>query len=434
MPFAVADLAPLLYALITLALACATGLLVKIVAQMIPNLPVIGSALRDAVNDAGGTVYQFLIGQAHGSWTVAHDILTDVVWADKWLANYTVKCISHLGDQASHIWSGLEGSVSNIEATFANLTTVVIPRDISSAVSIVDNRITSTATSLQNNIDHVIDTTIPQAIAGEVTRVDTEIGHIATSLQNNISSLATDVTNDLSQVWSSINPLQIAVSTTLPGLIEQEAQTQAAATTAVATTAQANLVTATQNLQTNLNQVQTGLQNSIAAASAAAAALAAADLTTAEGVATATAAQATITAENVSQTALTFQAEALQGQIDQNRQAIDTLQATETISLPQVYGITSPGTIAIPVAVAALATEVVSIASEIESCMITSCDGPNSLVNQLSKLSGLFSTAGELSFLAAAIKDPQGTADGLADIVGSFWSTGESLFDDLLSI
>lgn len=434
MPFAIADLAPLLYAVLTLALACMTGLLVKLVSAMVPDIPVVGSALRDGINAAGNKVYQFLIGQAHGAWTVAHDILTDLVWADKWLANNTLKVLSHLGDQASHIWSGLEGSVQNIEATFANLTTVVIPRDISSAVTTVDSRITSTATSLQNNIDRVIDQTIPDQINNLHTEVSSAISSTATSLQNNIDRLSVELTQDLAGVWDSINPLQIAVSTTLPGLIEQEASSEAAATAAVGAAAHAELVTATNNLQGNLNAVQSGLQTSITAAAAAAAALAAADLKTAEGVSAAQAAQATITSENYSQLQLTTEAESLQQQIDYNRQQIDTLEATQTISLPAVYGITAPATITVPLAVTALATEVVSIASEIESCMITSCDGPNSLTNQLSKLSSLFSAAGELSFVAAAIKDPVGTADALSDVVGSLWDTGQSLFDDLLSI
>jgi uncharacterized membrane protein len=434
MPLAIADIAPLLYALLTLALAICALLLAKVIAQMIPNLPVIGSSLRDAITGAGNTVYQFLIGQAHGAWTVAHDIITDVVWADKWIANYTVQCISHLGDQASHIWATLEQDAINLQNNINTVVDSTIPVAISTLSDQVLREIGATATSLQNNIDRVVDDTIPQAISDENAKVDALISSTATSLQNNINSLAQDVTNDLAQVWDSIGPLQTAVSTTLPGLIAEEAASQAAATSAAAATAHAELVTATQNLQSNLNNVQAGLTESITNATAASQALAQADLNTAEGVSAAQAAQATVAAEAVSQAALTFQAEALQQQIDQNQQQIDTLEATQTISLPQVYGITSPGTITVPLAVAALATEVVAVTTEIGECMVTSCDGPNSLENNLLRLSGLFSTVGELSFVAAAVKDPQGTADALSDVVSGFWDAGESLFDTLLAL
>lgn len=434
MPFALADLAPLLYALFTLALAGSLYLFVRFVASLIPDLPVIGASLRNAVTNAGDTAYNFLIGQAHAGWRVAHDLITDVVWADKWLASGTVAVLSHLGDQASHIWATLEAEATSLQNNIDHVVSVTLPNAISNEDDKVTREVAATATSLQNNIDRIVTTTIPQAISTEDDKVTREVSQVATSLQNNIDRLSTDVTNDLAQVWDSINPLQTAVSVTLPALIEQEAASQAAATASAAATAHAELVTATQNLQQNLNNVQTGLQQSIAAASAAAAALAAADLNTAEGVSAAQAAQATITAEKEAQIQLTVTAESIQQQIDRNTQQIDSLEATQTISLPQIYGLTSPGTITVPLAVAALATEVVSIASEIESCMITSCDGPNSLQNNLTRLAGLFSAAGELSFVAAAVKDPQGTADALADVVGSFWDTGQSLFDDLLSI
>lgn len=434
MPFAVADIAPLLYAVFTLALACAIGLMVKVIAQCIPNLPIIGSALRDAVNSAGNTAYQFLIGQAHVGWNIAHDLLTDVVWADKWITNYTVQCIDHLGTQASHIWSSLNASVQNIEQTFANLTSEVIPSDIRNAVVTVDALIASTATSLQHNIDRVIDTTIPDAIGDLHTTVDDLISSTATSLQNNINSLSQDVTVSLAEVWAELDPLNTAVNQTLPAEITADAAAQAAATAAAAAAAKAALTAAVNSLQDNLNNVQSGLASSIQQTGAAAAALAGADLNASEGVAAADAAAAVIAAGKAAQTALNATAGAIAASISSINGKIQTLDAVQTITLPALPDITTPGTITVPLAVGALAAEVVAITTEIGECMITSCDGPNSLANNLSKLSGLFSTVGELSFLGAAVKDPKGTADALSDVLGGFWDAGESLFDTLLSI
>lgn len=120
------------------------------------------------------------------------------------------------------------------------------------------------------------------------------------------------------------------------------------------------------------------------------------------------------------QQALSSGLSTLQGEI-----AIDNSQIG---SLDQAVGIT------IPAAISAVAAQTLALSLEVDNCMVSVCGGPNSLENALKGLEGLFSITGELGFLAAAIKDPVGTADVLESVVGGIVSDAESIFDGLLSL
>ena len=115
-------------------------------------------------------------------------------------------------------------------------------------------------------------------------------------------------------------------------------------------------------------------------------------------------------------------------------QQLQTLEATTTIALPALPDVSIPGTITVPVAVGALAGALAGVITEVDTCMISACGGPNSLENELQKLAGLFAITGDLSFLAAAIKDPVGTEQAIAGTLSGLYTAGHDTLDALLSL
>lgn len=434
MPFAIAGLGDLLFCVLCLAIAAALLTIGKFAGALIPNVPVIGSAIRDGVTNAVSSAGDFFINLTKGSWSRLTQLVLDAVWLGKAWAQGTVDAISHAIDIAFHVGVNLANTAVSLQNNIDHAVAVTVPTLIGNAVSAVEGDLTHTATSLQNNIDRVVSTDIPQAVDDAKAVLNSELQTVETNLQNNINNLSGNVTAALSSVWSAIDPLQTAVSSTIPAAIASTASTAAAQSKQVADTAQANLVSTAQALQSNLDAVQGQLQSSIAAESAAQSALAAADLTTAEGRADADAAQATITAEQTSQASLTAAVATINGQLSDVTKQLQTLEATQTITLPPLADVTVPGTITVPVAVGALAAAVAGVITEVDNCMVTACEGPNNWKNLLSGALGVLDFAEIAAFLAAAYADPKGEGDLVAVGAGDLYSAGHALIDGILSL
>jgi hypothetical protein len=434
MPAAFAAIGDLLFAILCIAIAMSILTFGKFIAQLIPNLPLIGSALRDGVTDAIEDAGGWLVGQASSSWDRLANFITDIGYMDKWVAIHTIGALANLFNQTGYLNLYIGNSVTSLQNNINHTNDTVVPAAISTAENEAHSELATTATNLQNNINSVVDNTIPTEVGAAAATAHSELVTATDNLQNNINSLSSDVTTELANVWDNLNPLNTAVYTSLPNLIAANAAAAAAQEAADARTAQGNLVAATDDLQGNLDLVQAQLQSSIASQGAAETALAAADLQTAEGQATAVAAAATIAAEAQAQTSLKATAATLQGNIDLNTQQIDTLETTTAINLPALPNVSIPSTISVPVAVGALALSVSGIISEIDSCMVSVCDGPNNITSLLNGILGGLTTLGEIGFIAAAIKDPVGTAGTFDPLLSGLYGIGHDAFDELLSL
>jgi len=142
--------------------------------------------------------------------------------------------------------------------------------------------------------------------------------------------------------------------------------------------------------------------------------------------------------------------EALQADIATNTTAIsdlysqittisDTLskvQATQQLQAAQISSFTPTDLGAIGVVVATLAATLSSLKTKVDTCTIDNCDtsNPNNIRNVLKDLLGLMVAAGEISFIAEAIKDPLGTASSLAPSLEGIETGATSALNALLSL
>lgn len=434
MPFVIAGLGDLAYALILFCIAAAIGTLTAEIARLVPNPSIAGYHPFGFIPAALGDVHNWAVNTSDSAILRLRNIIVDVAHIDNIIVSRIITAINHSLGGIAHLFNVVIPDAQNAAQSYAD-----------QAAGVVHNYVDATAQSLQNNIDR--DTNAISDLSSFVN------GAFHTNLEHDISNAANDALNtaenfttnglndltavmnaDLSTVWSAIAPLSLAVASTIPAEFAAQAQQEQSDIRATAQTAQANLVTATQNLQNELTGVNDNLTATIIANATAQEQLAAADLTTAEGVADADSAAAVVTATSEAATQLQAKATQLQSNIDTNSASIATLQQQQTITLPALPDISIPSSITIPVAVGGLATAVAGIITEFDDCAVTTCGGPNNISNLLQTLIGGASLAELAAFLEAAASDPKGEASAFADAASGLYNTGHSLIDDLLSL
>jgi hypothetical protein len=434
MPFVIAGLGDLAYALILFCIAAAIGTLTAEIARLVPNPSIAGYHPFSFVGSALSDVHDWAVNTSDSAILRLRNLIVDVAHIDNIIVSRIITAINHSLGGIAHLFNVVVPDAQNAAQSYAD-----------QAAATVHNYADGLANSLQNNID--TDTNAINSLSSFVngafhTDIEHDISNAATNALNSaenftqagLNDLTATLNADLSLVWGAITPLQNAVAVTIPGEFVAQAQQEQSDIRATAQTAQANLVTATQNLQDELTGVNDNLTATIIANATAQQQLAAADLSTAEGVADADSAAAVVTATSEAAAQLQQKSDELQGQITTNSASIATLQQQQTITLPALPDISIPSSITIPVAVGGLATAVAGIITEFDDCAVTTCGGPNNISNLLQTLMGGAELAELGAFLAAAVHDPKGEAAAFASVASGLYGTGHSLIDDLLSL
>lgn len=228
-------------------------------------------------------------------------------------------------------------------------------------------------------IENKINASESHAVSTSESYTDKAVGAEAQALSSRLSS-----------VWSAIDGLQGAVNSTIPAELQQQARAEAAALAAQAQAEKAALNQAVDQLRTELDQA-------IAAGQ-------------------------------------TAEAQSLAQQIDQITNQLDTLEQTTTQAFPVIGEIAGAATITVPLAVAGLASEVASIATEMDDCMVTTCEGPNNLEGLLQKALGGVQLAALVGVFAEMINDPKGEATVVSKVADGLYTDAHALIDTVLSL
>lgn len=412
MPFAIADIGALLFAFLCLALAYSIVTFGKFIAALIPSVPVIGGAIRNAILSATESAGGFLMDLTHASWNRSVQMLNAMVYITNWLPTKVINVFEHHAAQLSTIQHTSIPTAVNTEASNRINDVNNEASQRAAAVSGVESELHKAETSLQNNIDTLEHQTVPADIQNAKDDISRTLNVAEANLQHNIDALSSTLVSDLSNVWNAIEPLQHAVAETLPAELAAEA---AAANQAIAQAKADILSKLTDTITTVEGEIQTARETAATALEGAVQGIDA-DLNNAIVAEQ----NALIAAKNDVLIQLQTSTKQLQGSIDIDNANIGSLQrATE---------------LTIPAAIAGVAAGVAAITSEFARCAVTSCDGPNSLSNVWKTLRQDAGLLSEIGFVAAAIKDPQGTEEALSGVLGGLFNQGHNLLDDLLAL
>lgn len=273
---------------------------------------------------------------------------------------------------------------------------------------------------LFQNDKHIVTTTIPHATAQQQAHTSQAVHGEAVVRQSQVNTLHGEV-NDLTHGLTAVS---VFAHDTLPA--DFHAYTDQKTQAAIAT-ADADARNMVNSLQSEIEQELAGVNSQLTELQKLATSTLPADIAKQAQIAAAevNAAKASLISDldaeaTTEQQALSSGLATIQGQV--------SIDGAQIGSLDQAVGIT------IPAAIGAVAASVAAVTTEVDNCMVSACGGPHSLENELQNLAGLFATTGELSFLGAAIKDPQGTAETMDAIIGPWLQSGKDLFDELLSL
>jgi hypothetical protein len=390
MPEVIPILADLGWALIALFLAIFVRQIGHLMAQLLQHIPLVGGAIAGAVQAATDGASRWLLSQWHGGWAWLVYLSSDMLWLSNAVGSGIIGFSGWIAGTASFMQhtqipeTGKHAAAVGVAA--AGAVGVAAGRRLDHHAQEIG--------SLQNGAYAVVHHTIPNAIATSELYARTE----ATSAYNNavaksaglVNGLAATMNKDLASVWSAIRPLQTQVAVTLPKDIAQVAAADRAA-----------------------------LQ---AQAQAEAAALAAQATALSQDIAAASAAGATALAKAQAQEQANLTS------------AVASIDARIGIDEGNIAGLDQVVEVAIPATIAGLATQVASITTEIEQCMVSTCGGANSLENALKGLLGAFTITGELGFLASAISDPEATALAISQVVDPIYGEAQGIWNALLSL
>ena len=434
MPFALADLGAILFALLMVGIAASIGTLTRFLDGFVPTFRVFGVDVFGWAHRGLEDIHQWSTDISNGVILRLRDMFVDI--------GHVLKR-THVA-QLSFGWNilGLIRHTNNVtvpnaqNAADANTANQVnsARNDAANRANALEGELHQAEGNLQANINTLQNVVVPNAITTSHNSVEADLAQRTATLNAKINALGDAMTADLSSVWNGINALQVAVATTLPTAIAQQGQADAQAVADARAKAASDLAATNAALSNQLAQTADALSTAQANADAANAAIAAADLATAEGRATAVAAADSLAVANRAADALTATQTALQGQINTNAAAIVTLQQTTAITLPGLSDVTIPSSITVPLAVGALAVSVAGIITEIDRCMVSTCEGPNNYANLLNHIMGGIDLAAMVAFLAEIIKDPSGEAKSFASVATGIYHDGHALIDGLLSL
>ena len=434
MPFVIAGLGDLAYALILFCIAAAIGTLTLELRRLVPDVSILGYHPFGFLDGALSDVHKWAVNTSDSAILRLRNLVVDVAHIDKRIVQAVISALTHVSGNIAHLFNvvipdaqnaaqGFAQDLANTEHSFAQGISNTLHGDLS-----------NTDTSL-TNLWNYTQGAFHQALEGDIAgAAATALAGAEAFAKDGLDNLTQAVNGELSSVWSAIQPLQVAVSSTIPAEIIAQSQQEQSDIAATRQQDAANLAATAQSLQAELQNTQESLNTQITNNALAAAALSQADLTTAEGVAQADAAQARLVATQDAATALQATATDLQGKIDTNSAAIVSLNQTQAITLPSLPDISIPQSITVPLAVGALATAVAGVITEFDRCAVTACDGPNNYANLLQTLMGGADLAAILAFISEAARDPKGEAQSFAGVASGIYNDGHSLIDDLLSL
>jgi len=277
---------------------------------------------------------------------------------------------------------------------------------------------------------------IAQVKADTTALIDAKVQSITTTDAAAIRSLETELVKRLQGDEQTLSSIQHTISVVVP----QEIATAAAQAQAASS---AQLSAATQQIEGEITALNAQINTLSARVS-----------TDEQVIASAQSNIANLsTQEQVDQAAISTQEQIIataQSDILSNLTSIQDLntkitgisatlapvKAAQQLNTNQLSTYETVGAVMLPTLLAALSSQLQKLQTKVDTCVVTTCDptSPNNLKNQLMSLLGLMSAAGELAFIAEAVKDPLGTADSLAPTLDTIDQGAVSTLDALLSV
>lgn len=384
------ELVPLLVGLIEVLLAAAADFVATLIGKLIPSIPIVGNALRHAIEDVWDhTVGGWLIDRAAGD-TGAARTLTGVTLRTHQVIKGALAVLSHHGDQISHLDGVTIPAAVSTAHTYTDHRVGALSSTVTHDVHNINREITDTNGAVLN-LTNYLNGQFLSAVESDI-RTAVSLGIVAAERQANadVSNLAQQVTKALDAIWGNVAGLDTLANVTLPADITREVDAAAATQAA----ARAGAVAA-------LSADISSLQGQITAAIAAGA------------------------------TAL---ADGLAVQQQSLRTAVATLQGEITIDGANTRTNTRELTDVIVPGIAAVAAAVATITAEYQRCAVTTCEGPNNYRSLFNAVMGGLDTAGIVALLEGAVRDPGGEAKAFAGTLGDLYHEGHSLVDGLLSL
>jgi predicted nucleic acid-binding Zn-ribbon protein len=297
-----------------------------------------------------------------------------------------------------------------LAANYTDTSVAQLNTDLQSRIANAQQRITDLQTGLNLAI-----TTGATAVFANLDQ------QLLTRLQgdeNILSAITTEIQTQL--------PLEIATAVSDAQATEQQALT--AATNGL----QGQITT----LQGQLTSAQTALAGAETTITNAQTQLATLDTDDANNATAIKALQTTITTATDDYNNLVVTIDNLNNQITGISNTLGTVQATQQLTTANYNGISALGATGLVAVVAAIATKLTNIQTQIDTCLVDNCDQtkPNNIHNVLKDILGAITAAGELAFIAEAVKDPIGTAESFAPEVDAITSGAVDTLNALLSL
>lgn len=273
--------------------------------------------------------------------------------------------------------------------------------------------------------------------AGDVTgAIATAVASVTNDVTKLVTSFETDLVKRLTGDETALATLATTVTTTVPNEIATKVN-QATATENQALTAQIttleNQITTLQGQQTVAETKLEAYQQAVQAAADNITALQGSEVVDAQAIqqqqqiiATAQAGIATAT-QSIAD---------LQTQITGISSTLAPIHAAQQLNTLQLAPFEAIGAVALPTLLATLTTTLRQVKNKVDTCAVTTCDpnSPQNIKHVLRDMLGLLSAAGEIGFIAEAIRDPQGTANALSPFLDGIDNQAVSLLDTLLSL
>ena len=387
---AIGELVELLYPLLILLMVASIGLFIRFFAYLFSQIPVIGGWLAshaDAIIAPGAV---FLIQETESTWTRLQGIITRPGYEMNQMAQALTNIASTLHGNIAHLQNTVIPNAQSAATSSSNSYT-------DSKVSTVEGQLNSAiadehqdVSSLQNNIN-----TLQAYVEGPfLTKIDNDISAGTASAEAEahaeLAQFESEIVGRLSQDENVIANLESIVNQVIP------ADIAAAMGTAVADS-YANTANAVAIINNQITALQTTLEQAIAEDD-------------------------------------TKLQEEITGNIDILQNELDGIQSKQQLDEANIGVLQEITSVAIPAAIAAVATSVAAITTEYDECAITMCPGPHSLQNVLAGLLATLLDAGELGFIVEAVRDPIATANALSPILTSVDAGANDLWDTLLAL
>lgn len=434
MPFLFPVLGDFVYALLFLCVAGSIGVLTSFLNGFVPNPGIFGVHPLQFIHDGIDDIHSWAVNTCDSAILRLRNVFVDIGHVVVTLVKAELGVISAAYDLIFHVNNTTVPNATSQAESQARNEVAAAAQDATNQFNKAEDNLTAAKAALVADLDYLRNTTLPQELNSTKAAVEAELVSAINGVDGQLAQLGNAMTTDLANVWDVLNPLNTAVSSTIPAELTQLGVKEQSDVAAASASAKSDLLAATAVLGTELENAKSDLANQIAQSKAASDALAAADLSTAEGQAAAISAQDSLQVAQAAAASLAVAVSGLQAKIDANTAAITTLEATEVISLPSLNDISIPSSITVPIAVGALAVSVAGIISEIDQCMVTACEGPNNYLNLINSALGAFNIVELVTFLQSVVHDPTGEAKALSSVAGDLYSEGHSLIDGLLSL